>query len=78
VRRISGFDVTRILEHFSFGVLTQRGSYVKLRRLGTHGQWQTTTVPRHCELDTRTLRAVLRQACQCVPEEELREHFDMA
>lgn len=75
LRRLSGSDVIRILEHFGFVVLAQRGSHVKLQRLGGQGQKQTLTVPRHSELDTGTLRAILRQASQYIPEEELREHF---
>lgn len=75
LRRLSGSDVIRILEHFGFVVLAQRGSHVKLQRLGSQGQKQTLTVPRHSELDTGTLRAILRQASQYIPEEELRKHF---
>ena len=75
LRRLSGSDVIRILESFGFVVHAQRGSHVKLRRLGAQGQKQTLTIPRHGELDTGTLRAILRQAGQYVPEEGLRPHF---
>jgi len=36
---------------------------------------QTLTVPAHEELDTGTLRAILRQASRYVPGQELRPLF---
>jgi len=36
---------------------------------------QTITVPLHEELDTGTLRAILRQASVYIPETELMQHF---
>jgi hypothetical protein len=41
LRRLSGSEVIRILEDFGFAVLTQRGSHVKLRRIGPAGEKQT-------------------------------------
>ncbi|MBN1248717.1 MAG: type II toxin-antitoxin system HicA family toxin [Anaerolineae bacterium] len=75
LRRLSGSDVIRILESFGFVVHAQRGSHVKLRRLGSRCERQTLTIPSHKELDTGTLRAILRQASQYIPEEDLRPHF---
>jgi predicted RNA binding protein YcfA (HicA-like mRNA interferase family) len=75
LRRLSGSDVIRILESFGFVIHSQRGSHVQLRRLGSQGERQTLTIPRHNELDTGTLRAIFRQASQYVPEEDLRLHF---
>jgi predicted RNA binding protein YcfA (HicA-like mRNA interferase family) len=75
LRRLSGADVIRIFEGFGFIVLAQAGSHVKLRRIGPQGQKQTLTIPLHKELDTGTLRAILRQASQYIPDEELRPHF---
>lgn len=75
LRCLSGLEVIRILEGFGFAVLTQRGSHVKLRRIGPSGEKQTLTIPRHRELDTGTLRAILRQASRYIPAEELRPHF---
>jgi len=67
--------VLRILERFGFIIQAQRGSHVKLRRTGSAGEKQTLTIPRHQELDTGTLRAILRQASQYIPEHELRPFF---
>ena len=75
LRRLSGAEVIQILEGFGFAMHAQTGSHVKLRRIGPHGQKQTMTIPRHKELDTGTLRAILRQAGQYIPDEELRPHF---
>jgi len=75
LRRLSGTEVISVLERFGFSVLAQTGSHVKLRRVGPLGDKQTLTVPRHRELDTGTLRAILRQASQYIPEQELGPHF---
>jgi len=47
---------------------------MKLKR-ERDGHSQTLTVPAHSELDTGTLRAILRQASQFIPLDELRSHF---
>ena len=75
LRRLSGSEVIRILDHFGFVVHSQRGSHVKLRRIGPVGEKQTLTIPRHRELDTGTLRAIFRQASRYIPSDELRSHF---
>ena len=75
LRHLSGSEVIRILERFGFTVHAQRGSHVKLRRIGSAGEKQTLTIPRHQELDTGTLRAIFRQASRYVLAEELRPYF---
>jgi len=75
LRRLSGAEVIRIFEHFGFVIHAQRGSHVKLRRIGILGEKQTLTVPLHTELDTGTLRAIFRQATQYITENELRPYF---
>ncbi len=74
-KRLSGDEVISALSHFGFTIHSQRGSHVKLRRVTAGGIVQTLTVPRHRELDTGTLTAILRQASRFVPEEQLREEF---
>lgn len=74
LRRLSGDEVIAILERFGFRVVAQRGSHVKLRRSTPHGD-QSLTIPRHRQLDPGTLRAIFRQACRFVPEEELYPYF---
>ena len=74
LRRISGATLVLIFGRFGFEVVASRGSHAKLRRyVGTVKQ--TITVPLHDELDTGTLRAILRQASACIPESELLPHF---
>lgn len=75
LRRLSGDEVIRILEHFGFAVVAQLGSHVKLRRVTVSGEKQTLTIPHHRELDTGTCRAIYRQASRYVPSEELRPYF---
>ncbi len=57
LKRLSGDEVIAILSRFGFVVHAQRGSHVKLRRMGPSGQ-QILTIPKHRELDTGTLRAI--------------------
>jgi len=75
LRRLSGPDVIRILEGFGFAGVSQRGSHMKLRRERPDGSRQTLVVPAHRELDTGTLRAIVRQASRYVSIEQLEEHF---
>ena len=55
-----------------FEPVHQRGSHVKLRRVGPDGTAQTLTVPRHRELDGGTLRAIVRQASRHIDDSALR------
>ncbi|MBI2880743.1 MAG: type II toxin-antitoxin system HicA family toxin [Candidatus Tectomicrobia bacterium] len=75
LRHLSGQEVVSILKGFGFVPLTQRGSHVKLRRSGPKGEKQTLVVPIGGELDTGTLKAILRQASRYIPQEELRRRF---
>lgn len=75
LRRLSGDDVIAIFGRFGFLVHIQRGSHVKLRRVAAAGTAQTLTVPRHRELDSGTLQAIIRQASRFVPQDELRREF---
>lgn len=74
LRRMSGREVIDVLRQFGFRSVSQRGSHVKLKRDTPAGS-QTLTVPAHAQLDTGTLRAILRQASRYIPEEDLRPHF---
>jgi len=74
LRRLSGLEVVGILRQFGFQVVSQRGSHIKLGRETSAGR-QTLTIPAHPELDSGTLRAILRQAARFVPEDNLRQHF---
>jgi predicted RNA binding protein YcfA (HicA-like mRNA interferase family) len=74
LRRLSGWEVVRILRSFGFEPVSQRGSHVKLQRATVSGR-QTLTIPLHDDLDTGTLKAILRQVSRFIPEDELRSHF---
>jgi len=75
LKRLSGSEVVDIMRTFSFKKHSQRGSHVKLRRIGVTGESQILTIPLHAELDVGTLRAIVRQATRYVPETELRSYF---
>ncbi|HKZ83534.1 MAG TPA: type II toxin-antitoxin system HicA family toxin [Anaerolineae bacterium] len=75
LRRLSGADTIDVFVRMGFSVVRQKGSHVKLRRVSPNGEVQTLTIPKHKEMDTGTLRAILRQATRYIPEEELREFF---
>lgn len=74
LKRLSADEVIAILESFGFEVKSQKGSHIKLRRVGELGN-ETLIIPNHKQLDTGTCRGILRQASQYIPEEELFPYF---
>ncbi len=74
LKKLSGKEVISILNQFGFEVINQRGSHVKLRRT-TDNFKQTLLIPNHKEIDTGTLRAIVRQAGKYISLEELQKHF---
>lgn len=75
LKRLSGKEIISILNKFGFAIFTQRGSHIKLKRIGSAGDKQTLTIPSHDELDVGTLRAIVRQASRYIPEEQLKPYF---
>ena len=75
LRRMSGREVVAAFQSFGFAAFSQKGSHMKLRRIGRGGEKQTLTIPNHRELDTGTLRAIIRRATRYISEDELRPHF---
>ena len=63
--RVSGSEVVATLGKIGFYVKRQRGSHLILRRDKPFAQ---ATVPNHRELDSGTLRAILRQIGLSVDE----------
>lgn len=58
----SGSEVMAILQkHFGFVFISQRGSHIKLRKIG-HDSAITVIIPDHSELAPGTLRNILHQA----------------
>lgn len=75
IKVLSAREVIAVLGIFGFFEVSQKGSHIKLRRV-THTQdRETLIIPAHKELDRGTLRAIYRQACRYIPEDELRTHF---
>jgi predicted RNA binding protein YcfA (HicA-like mRNA interferase family) len=56
--RVSGQDTVAALKKIGFYVRRQQGSHIILRRDNPFAQ---TVVPNHRELDSGTLRAIIRQ-----------------
>ena len=63
------------MRKFGFETVSQRGSHIKLRRIGPGGRRETLTIPSHSELDTGTCRAILRQAARFASNAELVPFF---
>lgn len=74
LKTLSGKDVVSILSSFSFHVIDQTGSHIKLRRY-IDNQKQTLTVPLHKEIDKGLLKAIFLQSSVYISEKELREYF---
>lgn len=74
LKTLSGKEVIRIFTNFGFAVHSQRGSHIKLRRMGAAGQ-QSLTIPNHKEMDRGTLKSILRQASKFIPEDQLIPYF---
>ena len=72
---LSGSDVVKILENFSFFAVKQRGSHIKLKRLLSNGTKQVLTVPNHKEIDKGTLNGIFQQGSRYISETELRKYF---
>ncbi|MBK8552081.1 MAG: type II toxin-antitoxin system HicA family toxin [Ignavibacteria bacterium] len=74
LKKLSGKEVISILNQFGFEVINQRGSHIKLRRIKDNLK-QTLLIPNHKEIDTGTLRAIVRQAGRYISIEEIHKHF---
>jgi predicted RNA binding protein YcfA (HicA-like mRNA interferase family) len=74
LRQLSGSDVVAILAQFGFKIHSQKGSHIKLRRIGEDGN-ETLIIPNHKRLDMGTCRGIMRQASQYIPTDELAQYF---
>jgi len=63
--RISGRQAVSALQRAGFEVIRQNGSHIVIKRSDPFSQ---LVVPDHRELDTGTLRAIIRQADLSVDE----------
>jgi predicted RNA binding protein YcfA (HicA-like mRNA interferase family) len=74
LRRLSDDEVASNFRGFGFRVVAQHGSHIKLVRESPSGR-QVLTIPAHQELDTGTLRAIIRQPSRFVAADDLDRHF---
>ena len=63
--QLSGRECLAVLQKAGFGIVRQSGSYIVVRRQNPFVQ---LVVPDHKELDTGTLRAIIRQSGLSVDE----------
>ena len=75
LKRLSGKEVVAALHRLGFATISQRGSHAKLRRVSPAGSRETLTIPIHAQLDTGTLRAIVRQAERYLSEHEVATSF---
>ena len=75
LRRLSGNAVKEIFKSFGFKEISQKGSHAKLRRISSSGKKETLTIPLHNELDTGTLRAIVRQASSYISDDDLQVFY---
>ena len=71
---LSGFEVISIFLKFGFESISQKGSHIKIRRYNKDGK-QTLIIPNHKQLDTGTLRGIIKQASNYIPLNELKKYF---
>lgn len=71
---LSGLEVLNIFMKFGFESISQKGSHIKIRRLHNEGK-QTLIIPNHKQLDTGTLRGILKQSSKFIPLEDLKKYF---
>lgn len=71
---LSGSEVIKIFERFGFEIIAQKGSHIKIRR-DRNGQRETLIIPNHRQIDTGTLRAIVKQSSKYIPFEELKTFF---
>ncbi len=73
LRRLSGAELISVFPGFRLGYLDAgqscQAAAIRWRREAA------LTVPTHSELDTGTLRAIVRHATAYIPESELIPHF---
>ncbi len=61
LRVLSGTDVCRVLEQYSFIEVRRRGSHIVMQKK-TDESTVTVPIPNHSELRVGTLRSIIRQS----------------
>lgn len=71
---LSGYDTLKIFLNLGFEQVSQKGSHIIIRRI-VEGNNQTLIIPNHKQLDTGTLRGILKQASKYIALDELKKYF---
>lgn len=67
---LGGKYLIKIFVKYGFEKIDQRGSHMKIRRMGHDGK-ETLTIPMHTEIDKGLLKQIFIQASRYVPENDL-------
>jgi predicted RNA binding protein YcfA (HicA-like mRNA interferase family) len=71
---LGGKDLLKIFAKHGFEKIDQRGSHVKIRRIGPNGK-EILTIPMHIEIDRGLLKQIFIQASRYITENDLRMDF---
>jgi len=71
---LGGEDLFKIFSTHGFEKISQKGSHVKMRRMGLDSK-ETLTIPMHTEIDKGLLRQIFIQASRYISENDLRKYF---
>ena len=74
LRVLGGKNLLKIFAKYGFEKIDQRGSHVKIRRIGLNGK-ETLTIPMHTEIDKGLLKQIFTQSSQYISENDLRADF---
>lgn len=68
-------DILKVFFQFSFEIISQKGSHIKISRKSKLKEDQILIIPNHKELDIGTIKAIYNQALKYITEEELYKKF---
>ena len=71
LRQLSGKEVISIFEKFGFGIKSQNGSHIKMKR----ESGKIILIPNHSTISKGTLKAIYNQALVMIGENELHPFF---
>jgi len=74
LKKLSGKDLVKILASFGFGLIKQKGSHMKLRRV-VLGNKETLIIQNDKVIPIGTLKSIFNQTSKYVSKEDLYKHF---
>lgn len=74
LKNLSAKEVIAIFRIFGFEIHSQKGSHIKIRRVGVSGK-QTLIIPNHTSIPKGTLKGIFNQGSLYIAKDELFLHF---